>query len=496
VIGQFPWEPFPPGEPDPKGPDPVHSLAFRAAVTAADAYHAVRLAVRREAGTLRVGNRFVPDGRYREVAFLALGNAANSMALGALHAIGDRLTQGFLAGPDPVLPELPFRGVEVSLGWPGDPAASAVVTAAKEIAGGLTEQDLLLVLLSPGALRVLAEPPEGMTPEQFSGLLEQAYTRGATGREVGLIARVLGTGGVGGRLASFAPRADVATLLVDRGDGPTVLGGGPMQPVSTAEQAEVTALLARLQLADDLPAGGRDALRGEPSTPVAGRTARPVVVTGPADALRAASDAVFDKGWTVRLAFLEIRDGPEAAAERFLERAESLYRAESLAADSRTKGVAAFAMATLGLPEGLDEGPALGRFLSRAHELLRRREMSVGLFRTGGDLRAARELPELLQVYRPRDQDVVDRLRSQGDLTAVEHLRLSEHLARPSADRNPSAALPQRTGRAYPPGAVVGAPTEPGGKVYPNRARAVRMRSGITDVGCLAIALYPRPEAV
>ncbi len=63
MIGAFPWDPFPPGEPDPKGPDPIHALAFRAAVTAADAYHAVRLALRREGGTLRVGNRFVPDGR-------------------------------------------------------------------------------------------------------------------------------------------------------------------------------------------------------------------------------------------------------------------------------------------------------------------------------------------------------------------------------------------------------------------------------------------------
>jgi len=496
VIGQFPWEPFPPGEPDPKGPDPVHSLAFRSAVTAADAYHAVRLAVRREAGTLRVGNRFVPDGRYREVTFLALGNAANSMALGALHAIGDRLTQGFLAGPDPVLPELPFRGVEVPLGWPGDPSPATVVAAAKEIAGGLTEQDLFLVLLSPGALRGLAEPPEGMAPERFSELLEQAHARGATGREVGLIARVLGTGGVGGRLASFVPRADVTTLLVDRGDGPTVLGGGPMLPVSGAERSEVAVLLDRLRLADDLPAGSREALRGEPTTPPVRPTARPVVVTGPSDALRAASDAVFDKGWTVRLAFLELREGPEAAAERFLERTEALYRAESLAADSRTKGLAAFAMMTLGLPEGLDEGPALGRFLSRAHELLRRRETSVGLFRTGGDLRAARELSELLRAYRPRDREAVDRLRSQGDLTAVEHRRLSEHLAGRSAVRDAPTALPPRAGPAYPPGAVVGAATEPGSKVNPDRARAVRMRSGITDVGCLAIALYPRPEAV
>ena len=100
MIGRFPWEPFPQEEPEPKGPDPVPRGAFQAAVTAADAYRSVRAALRREEGVLRVGNRFVADWRYRQVAFVAIGNAANSMALGALHAVGDRLTQGFLAGPE------------------------------------------------------------------------------------------------------------------------------------------------------------------------------------------------------------------------------------------------------------------------------------------------------------------------------------------------------------------------------------------------------------
>jgi hypothetical protein len=442
VIGQFPWDPFPQGEPDPKGPDPVPSLAFRAAVTAADAYHAVRLAVRREAGTLRIGNRFLPEGRYREVAFLAFGNAANSMALGALHAVGDRLTQGFLAGPDPVPPEVPFRGVEVPVGWPGTPVAATVCAAATELARDLSEQDLLLVLLAPGALRALAEPPPGMTPADFARFLETSFERGATGREIGLLARVLGTGGVGGRIAAAVPRADVATLVVERGDGVTVLGGGPMGAVEPSEREEARAVLDRIGYGDAVPPAARFAL--DPTTaPARPRApiARPVAITSPADALRAASEAVFDKGWTSRLAYLNLREPPEAAADHFLGRSEELYRGEALTAESRTRGIATFAMTTLGLPEGLDEGPALGRFLTRASELLRRREMSVGLFRTSGDLEGP----------------------------------------------------PRRSPPAFPPGAVIGAATDPEAKVVPGRARAVRMRAGITDVGCLAIAVVPRP---
>jgi len=440
VIGQFPWDPFPPsGEPDPKGPDPVQTIAFRAAVTTADAYRSVRLALRRESGSLRVGNRFVADGRYRQVAFLAFGNAANSMALGALHAVGDRLTQGFLAGPEPVAPEIPFRGVRVAPGWGGAPEAADAVAAATELAAGLSEQDLLLVLLSAGAVRSLVQSPSGMGTPEFGNLLLEAHRRGATGAEVGLLMRVLGVGGVGGRLASAIPHADVATLVVDHGDGARLLGGGPMHPIAAAERTECRALLTRLGLSDTLPTAVREGIGsgGLPATGFPDRIARPVVIAGPGDALRAAADAVFDKGWTSRLAFLSLRDPPASSATQFLARAEALYLAEGLTGDSRTKGVGAFAMTTLGLPEGVDEGPAFGEFLSTARANLRRREMSAGLFRTAGSI----------------------------------------------GDPN------------YPAGAVVGAPTDLEAKVRPDRARVVAMRRGITDVGMLAIALVPTPVA-
>ncbi len=437
MIGQFPWDPFPPsGEPDPKGPDPVQTIAYRAAVTTADAYRSVRLGLRREGGTLRVGNRFVTDGRYRQVAFLAFGNAANSMALGALHAIGDRLTQGFLAGPEPVIPELPFRGVRVSPGWGGAPEAKVAVAAATELVAGLSEQDLLLVLLSAGAVRSLSRPPDGIGEVDFGNFLREAYEQGATGAEVGLLHRVLGEGVVGGRLAKAIPRADTATLIVDRGDGARLLGGGPMHPIEEAEREACRQLLVRLGLSETFPSiwPGTEAAS---AAPLPDRIARPVVVASPGDALKAAADAVFDKGWTSRLAFLSLREAPAAAAGRFLARADELYAAEGLTTDSRTKGVGTFAMTTLGLPEGVDEGPAFGEFLTAARSGMRRREMSLGLFRTAGAIGA----PE------------------------------------------------------YPAGAVVGAPTDTDSPVRPDRARVVGMRRGITDVGLLAVALFPTPVA-
>jgi hypothetical protein len=436
VIGQFPWEPFPQDTPEPKGPDPIYRTAFQAAVTAADAYRSVRMALRREEGVIRVGNRFVADNRYRQVAFVALGNAAGSMALAALHVFGDRLTQGFLAGPEAIPDELPFRSVTVPPGLPGFSGAGEVVEAAVEIAQGLGPEDLLVLFVSPGALRCICLPPPGLAPEEFTRLLGTAASAGANGREVGLLARTLGDGGVGGRLGAAARLVDLATLVVDRGDGPGLVGGGPVDPLTSDERAEARQIMERCGLTASVPPPIRARLDPSAESMILPRRVdRPVVVAAPSDGLRAAADAVFDRGWTSRLAFLEIREPPERAAETFMARAEELIAAEGLTSDSRTKGVAVFAMTTLGLLEGVDEGPALAAFLNRAGSLLRRREMSVGLCRTAGAIGAL----------------------------------------------------------AFPPGAVFGPSTEPKAKVPVGRARGLPMRGGITDVGLLAVALCGLP---
>ena len=429
MIGRFPWDPFPQGEPAPSGDDPLLAAIYRGAVEGADAYRAVRSAVRREGGVLRVGNRFVPDGRYREVAFVALGHAANSMALAVLHVFGDRVTQGFVAGPEEPPAAVPFRAETIGDGWGGDDAAPKVVEAAREIAKGLKESDLLLLLVSPGALRALLVPPPGIDRRGFSELLRELHRQGTSGADVAEVARVLGAGGVGGRLLPTGTPADVQCLIVDRGDGPVAVGGGPTFPVTDAERLharatlERTGLLARLRLNDlDRPGDGRS-----PSEH------RPVVVAAPADGLRSSADVAVDKGWTARVGVLGLNERPATAAERFVASVESVLASERLAPGGRSKGFVVFATTTLDLPEGVAERPACEEFLARVRGTLRRREMSVGLFRTSG----------------------------------------------------PTGPKPDFAGGA------VGTPGEPGSAARAEIARPIRMRSGITDVGLVVAAVVP-----
>ncbi len=439
MIGQFPWDPFPHGVPLPKGPDPLPALAYEASVKAADAYRGVRDALKIEGDTMRIGNRFVPVGQYRDVAFIACGSAAGSMALAAWDTLHDRLTTGFTAGPTPVPPDLPFLHIALPLGGPGAPAAEEVARGAVEVAESLGERQLLLLLLSPGTVAALALPPTGMSGEEFGRLLDTAHDRGASGREVGLLARVLARGPVGGRLGISAQKADIATFIVDHGDGATLLGGGPVHPIAPREREEARAVLDRIELASALPAAVLSELApgGGPAVVGAPPRHRPVRVAGPNDALRAAGEVIFDKKWRSRLAMLQVEGSPEIAADRFLERFEGIVAREADLDLDHSQGIGAFAMTTLGLPEGADEGPGLARFLHQAQERMQRPEMSVALLRTAGTI---------------------------GDA-------------------------------AYPPGAVIGRPTDPQAQVPKGRARAIPMQSGVTDVGCLAIALLGKPWA-
>jgi glycerate-2-kinase len=358
--------------------------AYRAAATGADAYRAVREAVRLEGDTLRLGNRFVPVGRFREVAFLAAGNAASSLALGVTQALGDRLTQGFVAGPDPLPPEVPFRSARVPLGWAGSKAGREACDAAVELAQGLGASDLLLVLLSPGALGALATAPTPFADGEWARRLADLHEDGASSPELELLVRVTGGGAVGGRLAAITPGTTVVTLVVERGEGAVLVGGGPTIPVRAEERQRARQLLERLGSRSSDVYGQIDGPPNPPSVAPA-TVSRPVVIVSPADALREIGAAFAERKWRTTLAEPFLAEAPEPAADRFLARVDELARdGLTRAAATQRKGVAFFAAGTLDVPEGLDERAAMARFVDRASRNSRRRDLVVGALRTAG----------------------------------------------------------------------------------------------------------------
>jgi hypothetical protein len=374
-----------PAENAPWNPASHLGAAYRAAVTGADAYRAVRSALRIDRGILRLGNRFVPISRYREIAFLALGNASASLALAASDALGDRVTQGYAAGQVALPESVPFHSIVVPSSVPGTKQGLEASHAVQELAAGLGEPDLLLLLLSPGALATLAEPPEGVDGLAWGELLAHAARELGSGTAE-LLARVLGTGATGGRFPALTG-AEVETIIVEEGAGGAAVGGGPTIPIREEERAQARAALSRLR-----GAAGRLSVPPAPSAPLGGRApSRPVVVAGPADAIRAAGDALVDRRWVTRLGTLTTPlPAPEAAA-LLLERAEVELRSLGGRLPTRgdrgsggSLGLAVFAGVTLGGLEGSTPPGATEIFLEAARGGFSRREAVIALLPTRG----------------------------------------------------------------------------------------------------------------
>ena len=402
--------------PDPPAFEPrsPFETAFKTAIEGADAYRAVRAGLRLHDDILRIGNRFVAADRFREIGYVALGNAAGSMALAAQEMLGERLTQGLSAGAVAAPEPLQFQHQVVPDPWPGSAPADTARESALELAGGLHAGDLLLVLLSAGAFSVTAGAPSGWDHDDWRRLL-QRVTATSSPVDAVRVARVLGTGAVGGRLGAVVGDALVVTLVVDRGEGPEWVGGGPTIPLRPEESESVRVLLSGTRAAEDV----RDpAIRG------GGNVHRPVVVTGPADAIEAAGNQLAGQGWISRLASLHLAGSPEEVANQFVQGMETIRReqvsepirsaaaAEDGSTESSTvsaiealgdpetrgwtqtptpghpksRGLAVFAATTFNTVEGGETGDQVREFLRAMARNLVRREAYAGALRTAGGI--------------------------------------------------------------------------------------------------------------
>lgn len=230
------------------------------------------------------------------------------------------------------LPELPAKGRVVVVGagksaatmaravelaWPGIPLTGVVVTRyghavpterievleashpvpddASEEAGrrmlaavsGLTENDLVLALISGGGSALMTVPAEGLTLEDKKAVNRLLLDSGAGINEMNMVRRRL-SAVKGGRLAEAALPARLVTLAISDvpGDDPRAIASGPTVP-DVGDDAALAALVARLE--DRLPERVVRLLKADrPAAPA--RTADFRLIATPAMALQAAAD--------------------------------------------------------------------------------------------------------------------------------------------------------------------------------------------------------------
>ena len=144
-----------------------------------------------------------------------------------------------------------------------DEAGRAAAERILELVSGLTEDDLVIALISGGGSALLTLPPEGLSLADKQAVNKALLRSGASIDEMNCVRKHLSRI-KGGRLAAAAFPARTVSLLISDvpGDDPAVIASGPTVPDPTTS-ADARAILARYGI--ELP----DAVRRHLLSPAA-----------------------------------------------------------------------------------------------------------------------------------------------------------------------------------------------------------------------------------
>jgi hydroxypyruvate reductase len=251
-----------------------------------------------DAGTL-LAQHLPPPPPGRTIV-IGAGKAAARMAEGV-----ERHWQGPLSGlvVTRYAHGAPTRSIEVVEAGHPVPDAAGVEAAERMLAlvQGLTEDDLVLCLMSGGGSALLSLPAPGITAEEKRDINRALLRSGAPIGEMNCVRRHL-SAIKGGRLALACHPARVVTLVVSDvpGDDPAVVASGPTVPDgSTARDALAILERYRIPVSDAVRALLLDPDRAapKPDDPRLARNETVVIATAQA-ALEAAAAAARQHGIT------------------------------------------------------------------------------------------------------------------------------------------------------------------------------------------------------
>ncbi len=185
-----------------------------------------------------------------------------------------------------------------------DAAGIAAAQRIMELTRGLTEDDLVLCLISGGGSALLSLPAEGLTLQDKQRINKELLHSGATIAEMNCVRKHL-SAVKGGRLALACAPARVVTLAISDvpGDDPSVIASGPTVP-DASTCADALSILKRFGIA--LPQALMEALLSgsletpKPGSPEFDQTALHLIAT-PGQSLQAAAQAARQAGLSAHI---------------------------------------------------------------------------------------------------------------------------------------------------------------------------------------------------
>lgn len=276
-----------------------------------------------------------PKGR---TVVVGAGKAAGAMAH-ALEALwpAQAPLQGRVVtryGHTPPRPEGVLHRIEIVEASHPIPDAAGMAAAQDMLAltRNLTEDDLVLCLISGGGSSLLTLPCEGLTLEDKQRINHALLHCGASIREINTVRKHISRV-KGGRLALACAPARVVTLMISDvpGDNPSDIASGPTVP-NASTCANALEILDRYHI--DLPRAVRDQLaRGELETPKPGsphfQNADLRLIAAPRHSLDAAAEAARALGLNAYILSDEIEGESREVAKVHAALARSAFMGNS-----------------------------------------------------------------------------------------------------------------------------------------------------------------------
>lgn len=204
---------------------------FRAAITAASAYEAVKASIRLNPRTLRISSLSFDLKKIKRIFVIGAGKAASPMALAVEDAIGPLIAGGCIVTK--YGHGRPLRHIRVIEAGHPVPDSSGLAGSREllSIAEGADSGDLVICLLSGGASALLPAPAPGLTLKDEQRTTEPLLKSGASINEMNAVRKHLSLI-KGGLLARAAYPARVASLIVSDvvGDDLSTIASGPTAP--------------------------------------------------------------------------------------------------------------------------------------------------------------------------------------------------------------------------------------------------------------------------
>jgi glycerate 2-kinase len=254
-----------------------------AAIRAVDPHQAILANVRVEGENLYVGDKSYPLSDLDRILVVGGGKAGMPMAAAVYEVLGDRIVAGtvnvkyghtsaaggwrvrYRRGGEKVEPPQRADAGPVAIVEAGHPVPDEAGRAGSwriaELISGLSERDLVLVLISGGGSALLPLPVEGISLEDYQQLTDLLLRSGADITEINALRKHCSRL-QGGQLVRLAAPAQVAALVLSDVVGTPLdaIASGPTVP-DRSTFADAWSVLERYGLADKAPRSVREHLQ-------------------------------------------------------------------------------------------------------------------------------------------------------------------------------------------------------------------------------------------